>query len=65
MRGAAVGVKSLEVVLAVTAQPLANGVARTTEVDSGGAQAVLECMDDEVVPQSKLGIGGADHGVIR
>ena len=55
----------MEVVLAVTAQPLANGVARTTEVDSGGAQAVLECMDDEVVPQSKLGIGGADHGVIR
>jgi len=55
----------LEVLVAVTAQPLADGVARTAEVGGSGAQAMLECMDDEVVAQGERGVGGADHGVIR
>ena len=64
MRGAAVGVQPVEVLLVVTAQPLADSVARTTEVGGGGAQAVLEGVEHEVVTQGELGIGGADHGVV-
>ena len=62
---AALSMKSLEVLVAVTAEPLADGVAGTTEVGGGGAQTVLEGMEDEVVAQSERGIGGADHGVVR
>ena len=52
-------------VLLVTAQPLADGIAGAAAVAGGGVQAVLERMDHEIVAQGEFGVGGADHGVVR
>ncbi len=65
VRGATVRVQALQMVAAVTAHPLADGVAGAAEVVGGGLDPVLEGMDHEVVAQGELSIGGADHGVVR
>ena len=48
-----------------TAEPFANGIARTFKVGGGGLDAMLEGMRNEVVAQREFGIVGADRGVVR
>ena len=64
LRRTALSDESLVVVGFKTAEPFANGIARTLKAGGGGLDAMLEGMSDQVVAQRELGIVGADHGVV-
>ena len=65
MGSATKGEEALVVVCLKTAEPFADGIARTLIAASGRLDALFESIGDQFVAERELRVAGADHVVVR